>query len=182
MSRSWVLSTLTPRCTFPTFGQPNAPSDWSLRSLVEPDEEQREAECWSRHLTPEHKAIQAATRHDYLGFAAEELPHRDEFKYPPFGFQARVVIRCELESKAEQMADHIAEQIEFASEKLAVEVSVLGPAPAPVEKLRGKFRFHMLLSSESPGALQSVVQLAQKTIRSINDVQWIVDIDPQDMM
>ena len=71
----------------------------------------------------------------------EELPHRDEFKYPPFGFQARVVIRCELESKAEQMADHIAEQIEFASEKLAVEVSVLGPAPAPVEKLRGKFRF-----------------------------------------
>ena len=131
---------------------------------------------------PEHKAIQAATRHDYLGFAAEELPHRNEFKYPPFGFQARIVIRGELQSKAEQMADHIAEQIECAAEKLGVEVAVLGPAAAPVEKLRGKFRYHMLLSAEISGTLQSVVQRAQTTIKSINDVQWIVDVDPQDMM
>jgi primosomal protein N' len=40
----------------------------------------------------------------------------------------------------------------------------------------------MLLSAEISGTLQSVVQRAQTTIKSINDVQWIVDVDPQDMM
>ena len=133
-------------------------------------------------FNPEHPAIQSATRHDYIGFANNELPQREEFNYPPFGYQARIVIRSEIQSKAEQMADHIAEEIQSATEVLASDVVVLGPAPAPVEKLRGKFRYHMLLSSGTPNALQAVVRRAQTTVKSIDDVQWIVDIDPQDMM
>ena len=131
---------------------------------------------------PEHQAIKAATRHDYIGFATSELPHREEFNYPPFSHQARIVIRSEILSKAEQMADHIAEEIESAATILESDVSVLGPAAAPVEKLRGKFRYHMLLSSGEEGVLQSVIRRAQTTIKSIDDVQWVVDIDPQDMM
>ena len=131
---------------------------------------------------PDHKAIRAATRHDYETFAGDELPHRKEFNYPPFGFQARIVIRSEIESKAEQMASHIAEQIGVAADVLENEVTILGPATAPVEKLRGKFRYHLLLSSGVPGVLQDVVCRAQSKIRSITDVQWIVDIDPQDML
>lgn len=131
---------------------------------------------------PEHKAIQAATRHDYIGFATGELPHRKEFNYPPFSHQARIVIRSKILSKAEQMADHIAEQIELAARILESDVSVLGPAAAPMEKLRGKFRYHMLLSSGDDGVLQDVVRRAQTTIKSIDDVQWIVDVDPQDML
>ena len=133
-------------------------------------------------FNPENKAIQAATRHDYIGFAKIELPHREEFHYPPFGHQARIVIRSEIQSKAEQMADHIAEQIQIASDDLKLDVAVLGPAPAPVEKLRGKFRFHMLLSSEVEGVLQQIIRRAQTTVASIDDIQWIVDIDPQDML
>lgn len=133
-------------------------------------------------FNPDNAAIQAATRHDYIGFAAGELPHREEFYYPPFGHQARIVVRSEVLSKAEQMADHIAEQIEVAATALGVEVDLLGPAPAPVEKLRGKFRFHMLLSSLVDGVLQQVIRRAQTTIKTIDDIQWIVDIDPQDML
>ena len=92
------------------------------------------------------------------------------------------MIRSEILSKAEQMADHIAEHIESAAKILESDVSVLGPAAAPVEKLRGKFRYHMLLSSSAEGVLQSVLRRAQTTIKSIDDVHWIVDIDPQDMM
>ncbi len=131
---------------------------------------------------PEHKAIQAATRHDYLGFAKGELPHREEFHYPPFGFQARIVIRSEILAKAQYMADHIAEQITSAASLLESDVTLLGPATAPVEKLRGKFRYHMLLNSGNAGVIQKVVRRAQTTIKSIDDVQWIVDIDPQDML
>jgi primosomal protein N' (replication factor Y) len=133
-------------------------------------------------FNPENKAIQAATRHDYIGFAAGELPHREEFRYPPFGYLARIVVRSETQSKAEQMADHIAEQIQAASADLKMEVSILGPAPAPVEKLRGKYRFHMLLSSDFEGILQQIVRRAQSTVKTIDDIQWIVDVDPQDML
>jgi primosomal protein N' (replication factor Y) len=133
-------------------------------------------------FNPENKAIQAATRHDYIGFAKGELPHREEFGYPPFGHQARIVVRSEVQSKAEQMAEHIAQQIQMAADELKLEVSLLGPAPAPVEKLRGKFRFHMLLSSDVEGILQTVVRRAQATVKIIDDIQWIVDIDPQDML
>ncbi|MDG1874649.1 MAG: primosomal protein N' [Mariniblastus sp.] len=131
---------------------------------------------------PGDNAIQAATRHDFIGFAAGELPQREEFAYPPFGFLARIVIRSEILSKAEQMADHIAEEIEASAEALDLGVSVLGPSTAPVEKLRGKFRFHMLLSSMGENEIQKVIRHAQTKIKSIDEVQWIVDIDPQDML
>ena len=133
-------------------------------------------------FNPEHAAIQAATRHDYIGFANTEIPQRQDFNYPPFGFQARVVIRSEIQSKAEQMADHIAEEIAKAGTNLSADVTVLGPAPAPVEKLRGKFRYHMLLGSQVEDSLQKVLHHAKTTIKSIDDVQWIIDIDPQDML
>jgi primosomal protein N' (replication factor Y) len=133
-------------------------------------------------FNPEHAAIQAATRHDYIGFANTEIPQRQDFNYPPFGFQARVVIRSEIQSKAEQMADHIADEIAKAGTNLSADVTVLGPAPAPVEKLRGKFRYHMLLGSQVEGSLQKVLRHAKTTIKSIDDVQWIIDIDPQDML
>ena len=131
---------------------------------------------------PENDAIQAATRHDFIGFADVEMPQREEFNYPPFGKLARIVIRSEIDSKAQQMADHIAEEIERSAKELQKEVSVLGPATAPVEKLRGKYRFHMMVSANQENEIQEVLRHAQTAIKSIDDVQWIIDIDPQDMM
>lgn len=131
---------------------------------------------------PEHQAIQAATRHDYIGFATQELPHRNEFNYPPFGYQARIVVRSEIQSRSEQMADYIAEQIQSAAQSLDADISVLGPASAPVEKLRGKYRYHMLLGSGTEGLIQTILRRAQTKIKSIDDVQWIIDVDPQDML
>ena len=131
---------------------------------------------------PENDAIQAATRHDFIGFADVEMPQREEFNYPPYGKLARIVIRSEIDSKAEQMADHIGEEIERAAKELQKEVVVLGPATAPVEKLRGKYRFHMMVSANQENEIQEVLRRAQTTIKSIDDVQWIIDIDPQDMM
>jgi len=131
---------------------------------------------------PENPAIVAATRHDYIGFTAQEMPQREELGYPPFGHLARVVIRSEIESKALHTADKLAETINHTNEKFNLDVRVLGPAPAPVEKLRGKYRFHMLVFSNQPQALQTVVGRVQSDLKPIDGVQWIVDIDPQDML
>lgn len=133
-------------------------------------------------FNPDNPAIVCATTHDYIGFADQELPHRNDFHYPPFGFLARIVIRSESQTKSEQMADHIATVIKSAADELHCEIDVLGPAVAPVEKLRGQYRFHILLSSTIAGQLQQTVSRAEQTIQQIDGVQWMVDIDPQDMV
>ena len=131
---------------------------------------------------PEHPAIDFATRHDFIGFAKSELPRREEFNYPPYGHLARIVVRSEIESKAEQMADRIADAIQKSNDSVSGDIRILGPTPAPAEKLRGKFRFHMLLFSDQPGLLQDVVGRTEQGIKPIEGIQWIVDIDPQDML
>jgi primosomal protein N' (replication factor Y) len=133
-------------------------------------------------FNPENKAIVAATTHDYIGFAKSELPHRKDFRYPPFGFMARVVVRGESQIQSEQMAEHIAEHISKAAVKLDFEISVLGPAVAPVEKLRGMYRFHILIGSITANEIQTTMVHAKSNIKNIDGVQWIVDIDPQDMI
>lgn len=133
-------------------------------------------------FNPENVAIQAALTHDYLAFAAQELPHREAFKYPPFGFLARIVVRSESQSKAHQMAEHIGEKLNRATVDLQLETKVMGPAMCPVEKLRGLYRFHLLVSSTMEGTLQQVISRAETLINEVDDVQWIVDIDPQDML
>ncbi|MEM7456121.1 MAG: primosomal protein N' [Planctomycetota bacterium] len=133
-------------------------------------------------FSPEAPAIVSATRHDFAGFAEGDLPEREALGYPPFGHMARVVVRSESKTAAEQMSEHIGEQIGLSGDALNLPVDILGPAPAPVEKLRGKFRFHLQLLSPEQGALQEVVRRAQTTIKAQENVQWIVDIDPQDML
>lgn len=133
-------------------------------------------------FNPDNKTIIAATRHDYVGFADCELPVREEFAYPPFGFLARIVVKSPIQSKAQQMAEHIAEALNLSADDLQTPVEVLGPSVAPAEKLRGFYRYHMLIGTTSQGVLQPVIVRAKTKIKLIDDVQWMVDIDPQDML
>ena len=133
-------------------------------------------------FNPENSAIVAATRHDYLGFAKTELPQRQMFGYPPFGFQARIIVRSETETRADHMAENIAKLVKQSAADLKAEINVLGPSPAPMEKLRGKYRYHMLLSTSVPQRLQTVLAHADSRIKPIEGVHYAIDIDPQDMM
>jgi len=133
-------------------------------------------------FNPDNKTIIAATRHDYIGFTELELPEREELAWPPFGYLARLVIRSPIQSKSEQMAEHIAESIEKSASELEMPVEVLGPSVAPAEKLRGQYRFHMMVGTTKQGVLQNVMTRAKTKIKPVDDVQWMIDIDPQDML
>ena len=130
---------------------------------------------------PEHIAIRSAERHDYHRFADYELPIREQFNYPPFGRMIRVIARGTSETPTEQVMESIADllRIRLADDD---QFRLLGPAPAPIEKLRGKYRFHMLLQITSITPLKEALRAAQTAVHAPDDVQWIIDVDPVDMM
>jgi primosomal protein N' (replication factor Y) len=61
-------------------------------------------------------------------------------------------------------------------------VRVLGPAAAPIGKLRGKHRFHTLLFGQDSDLLRSAVRAATADLKPPEDVQWVADVDPLDML
>jgi primosomal protein N' (replication factor Y) (superfamily II helicase) len=133
-------------------------------------------------FSPEHPAILAALRHDYEMFAHNELPNREEYGYPPFASMVRLVVRGPVETMAEAFADDLAERLGKANEARGEAARILGPSPAPISKLRGKHRFHMLLIAPEGDLLRTLVREATKAVKPPEDVQWIVDIDPLDML
>jgi primosomal protein N' (replication factor Y) len=133
-------------------------------------------------FSPEHPAIQAALRHDYLAFAARELPNREEYGYPPYSSMIRLVIRGPVETLAEAFADQIHERLTRLNDDAGEPVRILGPSAAPIAKLRGKHLFHILLLSAAADPLRAMVQEATKDLKPPEDVQWIADVDPLDML
>ncbi len=132
--------------------------------------------------SPEHEAIQAACRHDYERFAKFELPTRRELAYPPFGEMVRLVVRGPDERVTEGFAEHVAEQLTGAAKQQDVKIRLLGPAPAPLARLRDKFRFHIQMQGATTEGLRQVVLAATETLKPPDEVEWIVDVDPVSML
>lgn len=133
-------------------------------------------------LSPDHPALVAAMKHDYALFAANELPERDVLGYPPYGRMARVVVRGPKDAETLAVAENFAGLIRTAGESSPTAARVVGPAPCPLAKLRDNFRFHLLIKGDNHQTLrQALAPLAGK-LKLPEGVQWIVDIDPADMM
>ncbi|MCC9604837.1 primosomal protein N' [Blastopirellula sp. JC732] len=133
-------------------------------------------------LSPDHPAIEAATRHDYALFAERELPFREKFHFSPFAKMVRLVARAEVASAPEAMLEEFAKQIVKVAEELSLEIYLQGPAAAPIEKLRGQYRFHLLIKAHDGEKLREAVKLVAAKTRTPDDVIWTIDVDPVDMM
>ncbi|NQT17461.1 MAG: primosomal protein N', partial [Planctomycetes bacterium] len=133
-------------------------------------------------FNPEHPAIQAAVRHDYAAFAAEEMPVREMFSYPPFSRMIRLVVRGPGEKATEDFAGHVGGLLQAALDRHEAKARILGPAPCPFSKLRGKFRFQIQLQGPDGDKLRQSVAEATRSLKPPEEVQWIVDVDPIDML
>jgi primosomal protein N' (replication factor Y) len=133
-------------------------------------------------LSPDTPAIMAAVRHDLAAFARNELPHRAALGYPPFASMVRLVIRGRTESATRTLADELARRLRASVVGVTPAVRILGPAPAPMARLRGSFRYQLQLQSTDGAVLRQMVQLATADLKSTADEGWIVDVDPLDMM
>jgi primosomal protein N' (replication factor Y) len=133
-------------------------------------------------FSPEHPAIEAAIRHDFDRFATVELPIREALGYPPFAGMVRLVVRGPVEEAAFAFATQIGERLTEAFEAVQLQARILGPAAAPISKLRGLFRFHVQCQSADTPALHQAVRDVTTELKPPDEIQWIVDVDPLDML
>lgn len=133
-------------------------------------------------FSPDHYAIECASRHDYRKFADTENEVRSAMGYPPFGSMVRLIFRGESELRTKAFSEQVVSEIQAFFAKKNAEVRVLGPTPAPISKLQGRFRFHVFMQSASKGIMQTAVRLAEANHKPPEDVQWLADVDPLDML
>jgi primosomal protein N' (replication factor Y) len=133
-------------------------------------------------FSPDSPAIQAAVRHDYQRFAQSELPERKEFQYPPFTSLTRLVFRGDSPLATESFAQAIADAIRNHLDATATRARLLGPVPAPLARLQGKYRFHVLLQSRDQEGIRRAIQHAADQLTCPPGVRWIIDVDAVSMM
>jgi primosomal protein N' (replication factor Y) len=128
--------------------------------------------------TPEHPAIIAVRTHDYLGFVRQELSLRKESRYPPFS--RMIVLRLDG-----QDPDAVKEGAEAAARAAraaaAPSTRILGPAEAPIARVRGRTRYQVWLSDRERAPLLGAAR-AGAAVKLQRDVRIAVDVDPQSVL
>ena len=133
--------------------------------------------------TPEHPAIQYAAQHDVRGFWARELVDRREVGYPPFSRLALIRIDALDEEVAREVGNRLAALARTAPDALARRVEVLGPSAAPLARLRGRFRFRVMLRAAERGPLRAVIVAVRAGMERVDrKVRVVVDVDPVAML
>ena len=128
---------------------------------------------------PDHHAIRAAAAHSVAQFAAAELPLRSDPPYPPRTGLVRFVIATDDHALTAERAEKVSSWLRRAStERLDGMLTVLGPAPCPLMRLKGKWRWHVLAKATEPRVLGRVVRAWRaKAHRAVT-----VDRDPVSLL
>ena len=129
-------------------------------------------------LAPDEPVIQLAAAHDFKRFAQLELGSRRAAAAPPFAALARVVVRGPDESAALAEARRIAEVLREAADE---GVRVLGPAPAPLVRLRDFYRFHLQLTAPTTDDLLALWRQVDAAVQPPDPIELTIDVDPLDM-
>jgi primosomal protein N' (replication factor Y) (superfamily II helicase) len=124
---------------------------------------------------PSHYAIRHAASHDFEAFYTEEIEFRRRFHYPPFTAMISIVIRGEDLKEVDEAATRLGKAIE--KETNGIGVRIQGPAPAPLERVKGVFRYQMLIRSAQRAQLRRAVARAVSSIET-RKAELVVDVDP----
>ena len=136
-------------------------------------------EVFVQTYTPFSPSIQFARHHDFAGYFQQELEFRERCDFPPVKHAILITVRSAHEGRAKLSAETLKRRL---SEALAEEFILGDATPAPLEKLQGQFRFHILIRGE---AIMRLSRLVRETIDKLpvpEDVTVTVDVDPYQLL
>ncbi len=122
--------------------------------------------------TPEHYALRAAREHDYAAFFREEIAFRRRTHYPPFSRMVRFIFAHPSQLACEQAATELGEQLHALAATSYPDLQtwgIIGPAPAFFQRVRGRWRWHLLLRCPDPAPILHALEYLPG---------WTIDIDP----
>lgn len=130
---------------------------------------------------PNHYSLLCAKNHDYRHFYQQEIKNRQLLSYPPFSAMVRFLVSDVDEEAAkeqiEQLKDYFAQNFP--------DIEILGPAIAPIEKIRGRYRYHLLLKDSSLSCLLQAANHGQNYVnvsRKSKSSRIIIDVEPQSIL
>ncbi|MGE5209355.1 MAG: primosomal protein N' [Alphaproteobacteria bacterium] len=136
-------------------------------------------EVFVQTYTPFSPSIQFARHHDFAGYFQQELEFRDRCEFPPFRHAILISVRSPHEGRAKLSAETLKRRLKEA----LPEEFILGDAtPAPLEKLQGQFRFHILIRGEAIMRLSRLVRETLDKLPFPEDVTVTVDVDPYHLL
>ncbi len=123
---------------------------------------------------PDHYAVVLAAQQDYAAFYRQEVAYRRVQRMPPYSRLIRLVFAHTNDGRCQAEAERLGRALRHQRQAWALsEVDVLGPAPAYPPRLRGRYRWHILLRGPDPRLLLDKLELPQ---------DWLVDVDPASVL
>ena len=127
---------------------------------------------------PYHYALRHACAQDYEGFYNEEINYRKNHSYPPFVALASLLVHGPDLGRVRNDSLELRKQLDLANEDR--KCRILGPAPAPLARLKGEHRYQLLIKSRSRKQVRAIADAALKTVTNLRSVN--LEIDPVSIM
>jgi primosomal protein N' (replication factor Y) len=127
---------------------------------------------------PEHYAIQRAKEHDFLGFYEEEMKSRQALRFPPLTRMVNIRVSSGNPHDAEQEIQRLAKRGTELLKTLRGAVEMLGPSPAPLYQIKGRYRWQLLFKGERVALLQQLSRSLVQEGKGLKKATIEVDVDP----
>jgi primosomal protein N' (replication factor Y) len=138
-----------------------------------------EGEVFVQSFTPFSPSIQHARQHDFDGYWEQEIEFRRQWDYPPFSHLVLILVRSQHQERAEFSAQTLHRRLK---EALPPGVTLGEPAPAPLEKSHGSYRFHLMLRTRSIQRLSRHLAAVLEKLTFPEDVFVTVDVDAYQLL
>lgn len=129
--------------------------------------------------SPEHPSVACAQGHDYWKFYEQEIQKRAQHGYPPLQNLINILIRSKVEKKAYLFARELREAM---GRRQGRDLEIVGPAPLPFYRLRGHYRWHVLVKTKEMTSAQLLIRETLRAIKRPSGVAMQVDVNPLNIL
>jgi len=134
-------------------------------------------------FNPENYLFPVLADHSYEEFTAKEMANREILSYPPFVVLARVLVSGSSEKNVAERVDYLAKLLKIEIDKAGGKVEMLGPSPAPLNFMKGRYRHHLILKSTEIEKLQELAHFLRQQLQQLPaEPRVIIDLEAQTLL